>query len=85
MDNDKAILFAWGEAATFGGAIAALAHELEPQTRTVLNKQDREALARTMLRSSEGRADVGPCVVSWGHADRPEGLSGLGDLLYSVE
>lgn len=70
--------FAWREYASYTGAVSNLAVRLEEATRGVLNKQDREALARTMTRCSAGRVECGGVVVEWKLEDETR------DVLYRV-
>lgn len=59
------IRFAWGEFASYGAAISTLADELEAECSHLANKQDREALSRSMLKWSSGCVSVGAKYLHW--------------------
>lgn len=59
------IRFAWGEFASYGAAISTLADELKAECEYLANKQDREALSRSMLKWPSGCVSVGANYLHW--------------------
>lgn len=82
MKEDR--LFAWGELATFGAAVSVLADQIRGETGSSFNLADREAIARVMLRCEAGTMETAGGIVAWRHNDRPEGMRGMGDLVYKI-
>jgi hypothetical protein len=80
-DELKDLMFSWRGFPSFRAAIVCLSKELERYVRfSIRTKQDRESLARIMLRTDAGSVDG---IISWFHSERATG-TGLGDLRYTI-